>query len=309
MQPCELRSVIENALYHLILTSSTSVPSDVKQKLADCQEQERAKPIPSSLLKLMLTNINYGQEHQIPICQDTGHINFFIQLGQNFPLISDFRSEILKILAQLTSEAKIRPNTVDPFTDRNMTNNGGVNSPPIYVEIIPNSTDLVITTLNKGGGSENMCHLFMLSASQGKERIIPTIKQAIAEAGGKPCPPIIVGLGIGGDSVKAMYLAKKALLRPLGSSHSRPEIADLERDLLNELNTLDVGVMGLGGKATCLAVHAEYAMRHPATFPLGLVVECYSHRTISVKITPQGKITFGKLDSNYIFAPMEVKMQ
>ncbi len=296
-----LLHTIEQAIYQLVIKSSTSVTPDVLQALQNCVQKNEPLSVSSSQLNLMISNIHYGQTHQIPICQDTGHINFFLQLGENFPIQSDFKEQILKTLAQLTRESLIRPNTVDPISNENPNSNGGINTPPLYLEIIPDSSDLIITVLNKGGGSENMCRLFMLPPAQGRELIVPTIKDAILEAGGKPCPPIILGVGLGGDSVKAMYLAKKALLRPLGTNHSRKEISELETEILHELNKLDIGVMGLGGPCTCLAVHMEYSMRHPATYPLGLVVECYSHRTRSCKINHQGDVLFGKLDAQYKF--------
>ena len=301
MLMAELLGTIEQALYQLVISSSTSVTPDVLLALQNCVQKNDPLSVSTSQLDLMISNIHYGQAHQIPICQDTGHINFFLQLGERFPIQSDFKAQILKILAQLTLESKIRPNTVDPISNENPNSNGGMNTPPLYLEITPDSSDLIITILNKGGGSENMCRLFMLPTAQGRDLIIPTIKNAILEAGGKPCPPIILGIGLGGDSVKAMYLAKKALLRPLGSHHPRKEIAELEAQILKELNALDVGVMGLGGPCTCLAVHMEYSMRHPATYPLGLVVECYSHRTRTCKINHHGEVFFGKLDPQYQF--------
>ncbi|MHA1674555.1 MAG: fumarate hydratase [Promethearchaeota archaeon] len=297
----KLLHTIEQTIYQLVISSSTSVTPDVLHALQNCVKKNEPLSVSTSQLNLMISNIQYGQTHQIPICQDTGHINFFLQLGEKFPIQSDFKVQILKILAQLTKESLIRPNTVDPITNENPNSNGGINTPPLYLEIIPDSSDLIMTVLNKGGGSENMCRLFMLPPAQGRDLIIPTIKNAILEAGGKPCPPIILGVGLGGDSVKSMYLAKKSLLRPLGTHHPRKEIAELETKILQELNTLDIGVMGLGGPCTCLAVHIEYSMRHPATYPLGMVVECYSHRTRTCKIDPQGEVLLGKLDAQYQF--------
>ncbi|MHA1612716.1 MAG: fumarate hydratase [Promethearchaeota archaeon] len=297
----KLLHTIEQAIYQLVISSSTSVTPDVLKALQNCVKKNEPQSVSTSQLNLMISNIDYGKKHQIPICQDTGHINFFLQLGEKFPIQSNFKELILKVLEQLTNESKIRPNTVDPISNENPNSNGGINTPPLYLEIVPDSSNLIITVLNKGGGSENMCRLFMLPPSKGQELIIPTIKKAIMEAGGKPCPPIILGIGLGGDSVKAMYLAKKALLRPLGSHHPRKEISQLETNILQEMNTLDVGVMGLGGPCTCLAVHMEYSMRHPATYPLGLVVECYSHRTRSCKINSKGELCLGKLDLHYKF--------
>ncbi len=173
--------------------------------------------------------------------------------------------------------------------------------PPIYLEIIPDRDDLIITYLAKGGGAENISRLFMLSASSGWKEIIPSIERTLKEAGGNPCPPVILGIGIGGDAVKAMFLAKKALLRPLGSRNHRPEISALEEDLLDHVNQLNIGIMGLGGNSNCLDVRIEWAMRHPASFPVGLIVQCYCHRSHSMQITYNGSIKYGTLDDNFQF--------
>ena len=292
---------IESAISHLVLKSTTSVPYDTILKLQEFQKQEINNPIIHSQLSLMLENIDYGHHNQIPLCQDTGHVNFFIQLGSKFPIISDFKEICLKVLRDYTEKAKLRPNTVDPITGKNEGHNAGENMPPIYLEIVPDSSELVISVLNKGGGSENMGSLFMLSAATGLEDLIPAIVNQMKFAGGKPCPPTILGVGIGGDAVKCMYLAKKSLLRPIGQRNLRKDLAKLEENLLEAVNSLDIGVMGLGGHSNCLDVHVELAMRHPATYPVGLIVECYCHRTQSCRIFPDGTSEEGFLDVNYHF--------
>ncbi|MHA1776050.1 MAG: hypothetical protein DRO88_06050 [Promethearchaeia archaeon] len=297
----KLKEIIDTAIYQLILQSSTSVHQDVLSYLQNCLNLTQPQSIPAIQLNLMIKNLKFGQEKKLPICQDTGHLNFFIQLGSKFPIISNFKQEIENNLEKLTNEAKIRPNTVDPLTNNNPQNNLGEKYPPIYLEIIPQSEDLIITVLNKGGGSENISQLFMLPAASGKEQIIPTILSSLQKDARKACPPIIVGLGIGGDAVKSLFLAKKSLLRPLGSKNPRKDIQELESDLLDKINALEIGVMGLGGPCSCLDVHIECSMRHPATYPVAMVVDCYSHRTRSCRITADGKIIFGTLDNFYQF--------
>jgi fumarate hydratase subunit alpha len=171
----------------------------------------------------------------------------------------------------------------------------------LFLEIVPDSSNTVISFLPKGGGAENMSKLFMLSPSTGMQDIIPRVCDALKDAGGNPCPPVILGIGIGGDATKCMYLAKKALLRPQKSRNNRPEIAKLEEALLSAVNQLNIGVMGLGGNSNCLDVRIEYTMRHPASFPVGMVVQCYCHRTLSMQITSDGIITFGHLNRDFIF--------
>ena len=305
MDKLNLLKIIEKSLYSLISYSAQTVTKRTINELEKMLENEKNNDIAHSQLELMLDNITFGKKNQIPVCQDTGLVNIFIQLGENFPIISDFKESIRKILAQLTKVSKIRANTVDPIKFQNPGDNLGLNTPPIYLELIPNRDDLVFTILNKGGGCENISALYMLNPATGFEDFVPLIINEIKNAGGKPCPPIIVGIGIGGDSVKSMYLAKKALLRPIGTRNRRDEISVLEKDLLNQINELDIGVMGLGGHSNCIDVHIEWAMRHPASYPVCLVVECYSHRTISGRISKEGEYFIGFLDRDYNFIKIE----
>ena len=301
MDRLNLLKIIENSLYSLISYSAQNVTKKTITELEKMLENEKNNDIARSQLELMLDNIYYGKKNQIPVCQDTGLVNIFIQLGENFPIISNFKETIRKILAQLTNDSKLRANTVDPIIFQNPGDNSGLNTPPVYLEIIPDRDDLVFTILNKGGGCENISALYMLNPATGFEDFFPLILDEIKNAGGKPCPPIIVGIGIGGDSVKSMYLAKKALLRPIGMRNRREEVSNLENDLLNQINALDIGVMGLGGHSNCIDVHIEWAMRHPASYPVGLVVECYSHRTVSGHISKEGEFLMGFLDRDYNF--------
>jgi len=254
-----------------------------------------------SQLDLMLENIDFGNKNCIPLCQDTGLVNFFIQIGTKSPFLIDFKKLFLDVLEKLTLDAILRPNTVDPFLKSNQGKNGGHHQPPIYLDLIPDRDDLIISVLNKGGGAENISRLFMLSPSNGLNEFIPLILKTMEEAGGKPCPPVILGIGIGGDASKVMYLAKKALLRPLGSKNAREDVAKLEEKILTELNKMNIGIMGLGGHSNCLDVRIEWAMRHPASYPVGLIVQCYSHRVQTCRITADSRIEFGRLNQNYQF--------
>ena len=301
----DFSKIIYDIIYELLSKSSTSIPKDTQKKLNEFLMFEKENPIASAQLELMINNISYGHDNQIPLCQDTGTINFFVQMGTNFPYIHDLKPIFSKVLQALTSQYMLRPNAVDPISQQNSQNNTGENFPPIYLDLIEYSDDLVITVVNKGGGSENISTLFMLSAATGLDDFSEKILSHIQNAGGKPCPPIIVGLGIGGDSVKSMILAKKALLRPLGSHNHREEIAAIEKDLLKRINDLDIGVMGLGGHSNCLDVRIEWAMRHPASFPVGMVIQCYSHRTESCCIHADGSVEYGRLNDKFQFEKEE----
>jgi fumarate hydratase subunit alpha len=234
-----------------------------------------------------LENFSYAKKQELPICQDTGVLNFFVKLGNSFPIISDFHDIINKAIIKATKIIPLRGNSVDPITGYNPENNVGPNFPPIYLELT-DKDNLEIVVLAKGGGAENISKLFMLNPSNGLIEMKRKILELVENAGGMPCPPIILGIGIGGDASSCMHLAKKSLIRPLNKRNNRKDIARLEEELIEKINQLNVGVMGLGGTTTCLDVHIELAMRHPASFPVGVIVECYCHRLSSFKVSKEG---------------------
>jgi len=162
-----------------------------------------------------------------------------------------------------------------PFSGRKNT---GDNTPPIiYTDVVPGDR-LKIAVMPKGGGSENMSRLFMLTPAHGREGIIESVVKAVDEAGSNPCPPVIVGVGIGGTSDKALVLAKKALLRKVGEASPDPEVAELEREMLERINRLGIGPQGFGGRITALAVHIETFPTHIASLPLAVNLQCHSAR-------------------------------
>ncbi|MHA1150322.1 MAG: fumarate hydratase [Promethearchaeota archaeon] len=284
-------SKIREAIIEIIRRATTQAPKDLVNALEVIKGQEKIE-LAIEQYDLMLENCKYGAEKGIPICQDTGVLNFFIELGSDFPIISDFEDIIKEAVSTATKLIPIRGNSVDPFTNENPENNLGPNYPPIYMRIINDSSKLKITVLPKGGGAENISKLFMLTPANGLERMQKEIIETIKEAGGMPCPPVILGIGIGGDATTCMNLAKKSLLRPLNNRNPRKEIAEIEENLIKKINQLNIGVMGLGGNISCIDVHIEYAMRHPASFPVGLIVQCYSHRIASFAMNNTGEIIY-----------------
>ncbi len=293
---------LKAAIQRLLQRSVSHVPKEIIREINGLIEIYKASNNfrVLSQLNLMRDNLEYAASTNLPNCQDTGIPTFFIKAGIQSPYLSYLDSEIRKAITLCTQNGTLRPNSVDPLSEENPGDNMGINTPPIYYELVQ-SDSITITVLNKGGGAENYSALFMLNPSSGLKQFEEKIINRIKEAGGKPCPPIIVGIGIGGDAVKCMYLAKKALLRPVGSHHSRKEISEIELRLFEKINQLNIGVMGLGGPGTCLAVHCEYAMRHPASYPVGMIVQCYSHRAQSLHIDSHGNVQFGHLDNNYNF--------
>jgi len=286
-----LEKKITGLVRKAIKQAVTTIPEDIFNFFKKLYKEEDNE-ISQTQLRLILENFQYGKKAEIPLCQDTGILNFYIKLGNKFPIISSFRNIIDKVVQEATTDIPLRSNSVDPITNKNTETNIGLNSPPISIEIIDSSSDIEIFILPKGGGAENISKLFMLDPIDGLEKFPLIIKELVQEAGGKPCPPIILGIGLGGDASNSMILAKKALLRPIGVRHERQDVAELELKIKNSLNELNIGIMGLGGKVTCIDVHIEVSMRHPASFPVGVIVQCYCHRIASFKINKEGELIY-----------------
>lgn len=286
MDESALKKQIMQVLTRLLKMNAISTPMNIfnllKSKIAE--ETEKNNKIAAHQLELILQNFEYAKEKELPVCQDTGMINIIVQFSTEFQFFPGFEELLKAGISAATREIPLRPNTVDPFTGKNHSDNLGYNTPPIYYEFCPDIEFLRLIVLNKGGGAENMSELLMLNPSVDLSEVEGKIVNIVEKSGGKPCPPVILGIGIGGDATNCMYLAKKALTRPLFDRHNREEVKIFEENLLKKINNLSVGVMGLGGSFTCLDVRAEYALRHPASFPVGVIVQCYCHRICSAEI-------------------------
>ena len=284
----DLQNIIEKLTVNLLRLAVTELPADVKKALKDAYRKER-NPIGKIQLKAILENIQLAEEERIPICQDTGLISFYVKVGSEFRYLSKIEEALIKGVKRATVEIPLRPNAVNPFTQRNTNNNIGRYVPCIHWSIIDGDY-LEITAFPKGGGSENMCTLRILKPAEGLSGLKRFVIESVVDAGGMPCPPTIIGVGVGGTSDMAMNLAKKALLRPINKSHSDPIIAELERDLLRAVNSTGVGPMGLGGDSTALALKIEYAHRHPASYPVAIAFQCWAARRATARVYSDGRI-------------------
>ncbi len=282
------QEILINSLVKGMRDGVIELPADVTKKLEEAYANECSET-GKMQLRAILDNIELAHEKGTPMCQDTGIQIFFVKAGHDFPYLAQVLKAIPEAIEQATREVPLRPNTVDPFSGRNPKNNLGHNMPAVTVEMVDGDSS-VITIFPKGGGSENMSALWMLTPAQGFKAMKRNILEHIQWAGGKPCPPIILGIGIGGGADIAMKLAKKALLRPLNRPNPDPKLAELEREILDDVNALGVGPMGLGGNTTALSVQIEYTNRHPATFPVGLVVQCWCARRQIIHISKVGVI-------------------
>lgn len=287
------KEVIETTTIELLKRAETRLPSDIVSALEKAYDIE-TDDLPKTQLKNILENIKLAKESTIPMCQDTGIQIFFVHLPKNPELVSykDIEEGILSGVIQATSKVPLRPNTVHPLTRANPGDNTGVHMP--YINYTPSNNEyLGLTVMPKGAGSENMSAIGMLTPAQGIKGIKEFVMNTLVHAGGKPCPPIILGVGIGGSADISIKLAKEALLRPIDQHHADPQIAALEQELYDALNGIGIGPMGLGGKTTLLGINIEYAHCHTASHPVAVNIQCWAARRARAKIFPDNIIEFG----------------
>ena len=280
--------MIEEVVVNLLRLAVTELPRDVKEALQRAYSKERSE-MGKIQLGAILDNIRLAEERGIPLCQDTGLISFYLKAGSQFGCLEETERIIRKAVARATVEVPLRPNALDPITQENTGNNIGRYVPYIHWRIVEGDF-LEITALPKGGGSENTSALSMLSPAEGLDGSKRFILESVVKAGGMPCPPTIIGVGIGGGADIAVSLAKTALLRPLDEPHPNPAVARLEEELLEAVNKTGVGPMGLGGDSTALAVRIEYAHRHPASYPVAVVFQCWAARRATARIYADGDV-------------------
>ncbi len=282
--------IIENVAFNLIKQAVIYLPEDVKQALKKAYENE-TNEAGKTQLKAILENIKLAENYKVPICQDTGTIIFYVKAGAETKGLDKVEGALVNATRKATKDVPLRPNAVDPFTQKNSGDNTGRFVPFIHWEIVPGDA-LELTVMTKGGGSENVCQVGMLVPGEGINGLKKFVIESIIRAGGQPCPPTIVGVAVGGGADIAMKLAKKALLRPLNEQNPNPEIAELERELYEAANMTGIGPMGLGGKTTVLGVCVEYAHRHPASFPVAVAFNCWAARRATARIHADGSVEY-----------------
>jgi fumarate hydratase subunit alpha len=265
---------ITEAVKDLFIDANLNLGEDVLAAFHRALEQEES-PQGKEILNELIENARIAAEEGIPICQDTGLAVVFVELGQDVHIVDgDFTEAINEGVRKGYQEGYLRKSACHPFTRANT----GDNTPAIiHLEIVPGDTIKIIAA-PKGGGSENMSRVMMLTPSVGMEGVKEFIVQRVRESGANPCPPIIVGAGIGGTFEQAALMAKKALLRPIGSTNPDPELAALEKDLLTRINNLGIGPQGYGGRTTALAVHVNMIPSHIASLSLAVNIQCHAQR-------------------------------
>jgi len=269
-------SSITQAVAQLCQQANFVLSEDVLFALKQAQQTEES-PLGREVLSQLIENARIAKEERVPLCQDCGTAVVFLEIGQETHIIGGNLYAAVEEGVRLGySQGYLRKSIVSqPFSARINTKD---NTPPvIHTEIVPGD-QLKITVMPKGGGAENMSRLAMLKPGDGTQGIIDLVVRTVDEAGGNPCPPLIIGLGIGGTAEKAMLLAKKALLRPVVKPNPDPEIAELEREILIRINDLGIGPLGFGGRTTALAVNAEVMPTHIASLPVAVNLQCHSAR-------------------------------
>lgn len=265
---------ITNTVRRLCIEANCFLSEDIKCAIA---EARKAEPWPQAeeILGRIMENYAIAEEKGQPICQDTGVACVFLKIGQEVHIEGDLNEAINEGVRQGYGEGYLRKSVVaDPL---NRTNTGDNTPAMIYIDLVPGD-QIEITLAPKGFGSENMSQIAMLRPSDGVEGVKAFIKRVVLEAGPNPCPPIVVGVGIGGTFDKAALLAKKALLRPIDQPNEDAFYASLERELLEEINALGIGPQGFGGKTTALAVNIETLPTHIAGLPVAVNVNCHVTR-------------------------------
>lgn len=284
-----VKRIVEDATVKLIQVAETELPPDVKNALHLAYRQEDSQ-IGKQVLRVIMENIKLAEKLRRPICQDTGLIIFYATLGHGFGASLEEVSEaLISAVKKATLKIPLRPNIVHPFSRRNTTDNVGRGIPWIYWNYAPEDF-LELTAFPKGAGSENMCALSMLKPTEGLVGVKKFVVDTVIRAGGQSCPPIIVGVGVGGNAEAALSLAEKALLRPINRRNKERLIAKLEEELLNALNATGIGPMGLGGRFTALGVNVEYSYCHTASLPVGVNIQCWAARRATARIYPDGRV-------------------
>jgi len=274
--------VITEAVADLFVQANYGLTEDVISALKLARQKEES-PTGREALDKILENAAIAAEERVPLCQDCGTALVFLELGQDAHITNgDLYKAVNEGVRRAYVDGYLRKSMVDnPFSDRTNTKD---NTPAVIHTIIVPGNRLRIIALPKGAGSENMTRLGMLTPASGRQGIIDFVAKTVDEAWANPCPPGIVGVGIGGTAEKTLLLAKQALLRKVGEPSPDEETADLERDILDRVNGLGIGPMGYGGRISALAVHIETSPAHIGSMPVAVSLQCHSarHREITL---------------------------
>ncbi len=277
------KETITETVVELMRRAVCDLPKDIEDKIKKALKSESG--IPKLQIENILENVKVARKNRVPMCQDTGVAIFYVKLGRAAGITeAEVTCGIKNGVREATASIPLRPNVVHPLTRKNTGDNTGRGIPDMDIEYF-DGNHIEIVFFPKGAGSENMSAIRMLKPSDGVAGIKKFVVETVRKAGGNPCPPVIVGVGIGGTFDMAARLAKKALVSRGGKE---PEISRLEKELLAEINRSGVGPMGFGGKTTALDVRVEYAYCHTASLPVAVNLQCWAAREAVAKIGERG---------------------
>jgi tartrate/fumarate subfamily iron-sulfur-dependent hydro-lyase alpha chain len=290
----DLQASVEDAAAHLYVWALKDIPQDLRDALAAAREKETSVA-GRRVLETIHRNVNVADSEQNLVCQDTGIAVYHARVGEHFPLHPARIYEALRAgTARATVEHPLRSNAVHTITRENTGPNIGHRLPIVHWDFEQGSDELHLKCVPKGSGSENMSFLKMCVPADGVKGIKRFVLESIVGAGGKPCPPGIVGVGIGGSADYAMYLAKEAIMRPIGTRNPDPVVAQLEDELFELLNETGIGPMGLGGDVTVLQCHVEHADTHMTLNPVAVNYQCWAARRASAHVAADGSVEFDR---------------
>lgn len=268
------KSLIVNRVAQMCQEANFVLNDDIKKALLRAQKEESLE-MGKNIFQQLIDNYQLAEKKKVPICQDTGYTVIFVELGEDVKVEGNLQEALFEGVKKGYKEGYLRKSIVkDPFNRENT----GDNTPPVIHTEIVSGNKLKLYLMAKGGGSENMSKIKMLSPAQGQEGVIDFVVDTVRRADANPCPPVIVGVGLGGTFEKAALLSKKALLRDLDDAHSDPKTAKLEKKILNKINKLGIGPQGLGGTRTALGVKIEKYPCHIASLPAAVNINCHAAR-------------------------------
>ncbi len=271
---------IAAALERLFIEANTELCPAVKERIEEAVTEE-ASPVGREVLEKLLANARIAREQRVPICQDTGLAVVFMEVGQGVHLSGGGLSEAVdEGVRNAYKKGYLRKSCCDPFSRKNTEDN----TPAILHTSIVQGEQVRIVVMPKGGGSENYGEVRMLVPPEGREGVKAFVKEMVQKGGPNPCPPIIIGVGVGGNLEISAILSKEALMVPFGVRNEDPGIAELELDILGEINRLGIGPGGYGGTTTALDVHIKVIPCHIASFPVAVNIQCHAHRMREVTL-------------------------
>ena len=285
--------LLEEVSAYLMTKACIELPPDVVKTLQRARSEE-VNPVAISQFDSILKNVEIAKAKQKPLCQDTGVPMYYMDVGARCRLEGDFRTALVRGTAIASDLAPMRHNVVNPLTMENNRNNTGWGVPVVHYDLIPDRDYVELTAIPKGFGSEmRSAHGIVYTSENIKDAVRRCVMDMVEDAMGEPCPPVIIGVGIGGFTDSAMNVSKRCMFRsPIGTHNPDPEIAAMETELLEEINSLNLGPMGLGGKNYCMALNMEVVASHASTVVIGVSYQCWCARFSTARIYNDGRVEY-----------------